>query len=331
MILDNLWYGNHALGWTLVPFSGLFCAWVGIRRQAYKQGLFRSESVPVPIIVVGNLTVGGTGKTPLVIWLGQFLKQHGFQPGIVSRGYGGHAQQWPQPVYPNSDPQQVGDEPVLLARQSGCPVAVAPQRVMAVQSLLKNEGCNLIISDDGLQHYALSRDIEIAVLDDTRRYGNRRCLPAGPLREPLNRLKEVDFIVTKGIALPHEFSMQYDLKPLRNVANNPLSLPLKALKGQTVHALAGIGYPAKFFQLLRDQGLKLHCHEFSDHYYYKYGDIQFDDHLSVIMTEKDAVKCQHFAGPQHWYLPIQARLPDSFGRQLLQQLQQRIQHGQEIT
>jgi tetraacyldisaccharide 4'-kinase len=316
----KIWYTNHPSRFALAPLSWLFCAIVRVRRFAYKYSLLKSYHPPVPVIIVGNLTVGGTGKTPLVIWLGQFLLKEGFKPGIVSRGYGGRAQNWPQPVYPDSDPQFVGDEAILLARQSGCPVAVAPRRIKAVQSLLDN--CNIIISDDGLQHYALHRDIEIAVVDGTRRYGNQHCLPAGPLREPLSRLKEIDFIVTKS-----EFDMQYHTKALRRVADDNISQSLSELRDHTVHAVAGIGHPAHFFNSLRDHGLKLHCHEFPDHHHYSQSDIQFNDNLPVIMTEKDAVKCQHFAGPQHWYLPIEARLPSAFGERLLN----RIQHGQKTT
>ncbi|RKZ38105.1 MAG: tetraacyldisaccharide 4'-kinase [Gammaproteobacteria bacterium] len=330
MKFNNIWYGKHPLGLALAPVAWLFCAVVRIRRLAYKHGLLTSHRVPVPVIVVGNITVGGTGKTPLVIWLAQFFKKQGFKPGIVSRGYGGRAIKWPQPVYPNSDPHIVGDEPVLLARHCGCPVVVAPKRIKAVQNLLENNDCNLIISDDGLQHYALYRDLGIAVLDDVRRYGNRRCLPAGPLREPVSYLKKIDFLVTKGAALRNEFSMQYDLKPLRHVMDENISKPLAVFRGQTVHAVAGIGHPAKFFTRLRNSGLKLLIHEFPDHHYYSQTDIQFQDNLPVIMTEKDAVKCVHFAGIQHWYLPIEARLPKIFADSLLQKLKG-IENGQKIA
>lgn len=334
MKLDNLWYSNHPLSFILAPLSWLFCTLVAVRRQAYRYGLLANHRVAVPVIIVGNITVGGTGKTPLVIWLSQFLQQQGFKPGIVSRGYRGRAKKWPQQVFADSDPLMVGDEAVLLARHSGCPVAVAPQRLAAIKLLLEQQNCTIIISDDGLQHYAVYRDIEIAVVDGVRRYGNQRCLPAGPLREPLHRLGKIDFLVIKGAALSSvsraEFSMQYDIKALRNLNDEGRTQPLTALRGQSVHAVAGIGHPARFFTRLRDQGLKLHCHEFPDHHHYKAADIQFNDDLPVIMTEKDAVKCRAIAGPQHWYLAIEARLPDSFGERLLHRLK-RISHGQKIT
>jgi len=332
MNLDKIWYNNHPLTLALLPLSWLFCAAVKIRRQAYKMGLFHCQRVPIPVIVVGNITIGGTGKTPLVIWLGQFLKQHGFRPGIVSRGYGGKAKTWPQRVYHDTDPYLVGDEPILLVRHSSCPVVVAPQRFNAIQMLLAECDCNLIICDDGLQHYALHRDIEIVVIDGIRRHGNRHCLPAGPLREPLSRLKKVGFLITKSTStLRYKFSMQYKAKILRGLVNEDITQPIEIFRGRRVHAIAGIGYPALFFNKLRDSGLKLYCHEFPDHYRYKKEDVYFNDDLPVIMTEKDAVKCQYFAGPQHWYLPIEAHLPNPFGKRLLNRLQGIIQNGQAIT
>ncbi len=317
MNINKIWYGKHPIRFFLAPLSWLFCAIVWLRRKIYKLGF--SHHVPVPVIVVGNITVGGTGKTPLVIWLGKFLRKNGFKPGIVSRGYGGQATTWPQAVFPDSDPRLVGDEPVLLARHSGCPVAIAPRRIIAVESLL--DQCDLIICDDGLQHYALHRDIEIAVVDEKRRYGNGFCLPAGPLREPVSRLNSVDFIVFNGS------TMLFDITSLRNVADKILLQDLSDLRGHTVHAIAGIGHPARFFACLREQGLILYCHEFPDHYHYCQSDIQFDDNFPVIMTEKDAVKCQRFAGPHHWYLPITARLSNEFSDHLLE----RIENERKLT
>lgn len=308
MKLESLWYSNkiNVVSLALMPLAWVYCLVVKIRQQAYKREWITSKKFPVPIIVVGNITVGGTGKTPIVIWLAKYLKKQGINPGIISRGYGGTTKSWPQAVYPDSDPQLVGDEPVLIARHSGCPVAVAPKRSLAVEYLLDKYDCDLIISDDGLQHYALKRDIEIAVVDAKRRYGNERCLPAGPLREPLYRLKTVDCIINKGIEL------EYEIQALRRVTDDQIVNPLTALANQKVHAIAAIGNPTGFFQLLRQYGLKLDCHEFRDHHIYTENDILFDDDLPVIMTEKDAVKCKKFAKPQHWYLPITAKLPQSF-------------------
>ena len=328
--LNTIWYSRfHSLSLFLTPFAGLFCALVRLRRQAYWAKIFPSYHSPVPVIIVGNLTVGGTGKTPLVIWLGRFFRAHGLKPGIVSRGYRGKAKSWPQLVSPTSDPNWVGDEAVLLARHSGCPVVVAPNRVQAGQKLLADFSCDLIISDDGLQHYALGREIEIVVVDGERGYGNQRCLPAGPLREPLSRLQTVDFIVNKKNtwlnnkkeidfnsltpsaldSTPYTFSMYYTLNSLINLTDPTICQPLNRWQGRTVHAVAGIGHPEHFFNQLEKSGLHLLRHTFFDHHRYLAKEIYFADDLPVIMTEKDAVKCQSFANQQH--------LPPLFGEQLL--------------
>lgn len=326
--VDDVWYGKHPLGLLLSPLSGVFCAVVRLRRWAYRHQWLRSQHFGVPIIVVGNLTVGGTGKTPLVIWLVQFLRQQGYEPAVISRGYGGQATQYPFFVNADSSPDNVGDEAILLARYCQCPVAIAPQRLQAIQAILETYAeCNIIISDDGLQHYAMQRDIEILVLDDVRRFGNQRCLPAGPLRESVQRKRSVDFIVSKGVGVGQEIPMRYDIQPLRNLSNPTQQRELEDLRGHVVHAVAGIGHPTKFFNSLRDHGLKVKCHTFPDHHRFGTADIDFNDNYPVIMTEKDAVKCQLFADERHWCLPITARLPNLFGTQLLQRLAERTQHG----
>ena len=347
MKIEDIWYSNHPLGLVLAPLSWVFCSVASLRRWAYQVNLLKQHTLSVPVIIVGNITVGGTGKTPLVIWLANYLKKQGYQPGIVSRGYKGQAHRWPQQVRPDSDPHVVGDEAILLASHTDCPIAVAPQRILAVNTLLEKYNCNVIISDDGLQHYAMPRDIEISVLDEVRRYGNRRCLPAGPLREPIRRLKKIDFLVVKGPALRNQFStamganntkavsvaefpMHYNIGLLQHLKYPKLNQTLAEFRGKTVHAVAGIGHPNRFFNRLRDHGLKLRCHEFPDHHAYQESDVVFNDDFPVIMTEKDAVKCRQFATKHHWYLPIEATLPDLFGEQLLRKLK-RIQHGQKIT
>ncbi len=320
MPIENIWYSNHPLSLLLTPLSWLYCGIARLRRQAYRYGWLHIPDISVPVIVVGNLSIGGTGKTPMVIWLANWLAEQGYKPGVVSRGYGGQAKNWPQIVKVNSNPFRVGDESVLLARRCNCPVVVAPRRVAAAHTLLQEFDCNIIISDDGLQHYALQRDIEISMVDDILRYGNRRCLPAGPLREPLKRLHDVDFRVAKGAAMEGEFSMQYhigELRALRQVRN---TLNINTLRGETVHAIAGIGHPPRFFMRLRDLGLKVIEHPFPDHHPYRREEIHFDDDYPVLMTEKDAVKCQGFADDRHWAVPIDAHLPADFGEQLLHKL-----------
>jgi tetraacyldisaccharide 4'-kinase len=273
--------------------------------------------MPVPVIVVGNITVGGTGKTPLIIWLAELLKNAAYKPGIISRGYGGKSDALAQLVNENSDVNCVSDEALLIARQTRLPVVVSPSRVDAAKKLLSKFDCNIVLSDDGLQHYKLNRDIEIAVIDGERRFGNGYCLPAGPLREPIERLSSVDFIVVNGEKYAdHEFSMQL----VGNAAVNLLTSeqkPLQAFQGIACHALAGIGNPERFFKLLELAGLSCTTHNYPDHHPFARDDIEFGDNKPVLMTEKDAVKCTDFAGEKHWYLPVKAVPEPAFGQQLL--------------
>ena len=309
--LDNLWYGNHPASIIIAPLGWIYSFLIRLRRIGYRIGLIPTRRADVPVIIAGNITVGGTGKTPLVIWLAQYLKQQGYHPGIVSRGYGGAAVHWPQQVRPDSDPYMVGDEPVIIARRTGCPVAASPDRYSAVEGLLQHSQCDILICDDGLQHLSLARDIEIAVVDGIRRFGNGRCLPAGPLREPVSRLQSVDMVVTNGTPDRGEYAMEIVPGSLHAVTGTNV-LPLSAFAGQTVHAIAGIGYPARFFDLLRTCNMRLIEHPFPDHYAFTAADIIFDDDLPVIMTEKDAIKCTAFATTSHWYLTIDAGMDEIF-------------------
>jgi tetraacyldisaccharide 4'-kinase len=322
--IETAWGERGGLSVAMRPFSWLFCAIVFIRRWCYRLKILNSTQLPVPVIVVGNITVGGTGKTPLTIWLAQYLSQNGYRPGIVSRGYGGMARKWPQQVRPDGDPVMVGDEAIVIARRTSCPMAVGPSRVKAAQALLKHHDIDIILSDDGMQHYALGRTIEIAVIDGIRRFGNGLCLPAGPLREPVKRLKEVDFVVTNGIAAMNEVGMRYEGAML-NYLDDSSQKPLASLKNESVHALAGIGNPERFFEQLRRSGLHLIEHVYGDHHEFSPRDLEFGDDLPIIMTEKDAVKCRRFLIDNCWYLPVTARLPDEFGLQVLNLLEKR--HG----
>lgn len=356
--LDHYWYHKNPLVILLIPLSWIFCVVSMLRRKAYQAHLLKVTRLPVPVIIVGNISVGGTGKTPLVVWLVNFLKQAGYKPAIISRGYGGRergaAQQWPQRVTSGSDAASVGDEAVLLVRRCDCPMAVAPNRVAAAQLVLENRGCDIIVCDDGLQHYALARDIEIAVIDGVRRFGNGYCLPAGPLREPPSRLDNVDFVVVNGevaevhaavlahpatcmealvsqeagmpkAACPAQFSMHLHHGVLRQVNDDNKKCDVSVFHGQIVHAVAGIGHPARFFQHLKELGIEIIEHPFPDHHPYTVQDLQFDDNYSTIMTEKDAVKCRGFARENHWYMPVDARLDSEFGERLLGLLSSRTQ------
>ena len=324
--LVQQWYSPQASLW-LLPLSWLFSLLVVLRRLAYRARLLRSHRLPVPVIVVGNITVGGTGKTPLVAWLVRVLQQEGYRPGIITRGYGGLAQQWPQHVRPDSDPVAVGDEPVLLAQRCQCPIAAAPDRVLAARQLLQHSDCNILISDDGLQHYRLRRDVEIVVVDGARRFGNGHCLPAGPLREPLSRLKQVDYVVANGVAAHGEFAMELLPGALRALSDPDKAISLSDLHGQQIHAVAGIGNPARFFELLKSGGLSVIEHPFPDHHSFVAADLAFADGLPLLMTEKDAVKCRRYADERMWYLPVEAQLDDSFAAQLLQQVKRLTDKG----
>lgn len=322
-LINETWYSNTTLTQVLRPLSLLFCGIVALRKTLYSLKILKQTKLDVPVIVVGNITVGGTGKTPLVIWIAKFLKENGFTPGIVSRGYMGKAKSWPQQVRPDSDPVIVGDEAILISRQAKCPMAVGPNRVEAAQALLKYSNCDIIISDDGLQHYALHRNIEVVVIDGVRRFGNSFCLPAGPLREAVSRIDKADFIVTNGIASQGEFAMRYSGKELVNLLDPDSRLMLSDFKDKRVHAVSAIGNPQRFFDYLRSQGLNIVEHSFPDHYMYVQSDITFDDDLAVLMTEKDAVKCQRYSINNCWYLPINVEMKKEFGLRLLNKIGER--------
>jgi len=319
-LINDTWYSKNTLSQFLRPFALLFCGIVAIRKTLYSLKLLKSTKLNVPVIVVGNITVGGTGKTPLVIWIANFLKESGFTPGIISRGYMGKAKSWPQQVRPDSDPVIVGDEAILISRQSACPMAVGPDRVAAAQALLKYSSCDIIISDDGLQHYALHRTIEVVVIDGVRRFGNGQCLPAGPLRESVNRIDKADFLVTNGIASQGEFAMRYSGKKLFSLLDLNLTMMLADFKNKKVHAVSAIGNTQRFYDYLRSQGLDIIEHSFPDHYMYSMKDLDFDDDLDIIMTEKDAVKCQRYKIKNCWYLPIKVEMKKDFGLRLLNKI-----------
>ena len=318
--LDAIWYKKHPAGILLMPLSLVFGGMVWLRKSLYRLGVLPSERLPVPVIIVGNISVGGTGKTPLLIWLAAMLTATGHKPGIISRGYGGQAQSWPQTVTPDSDAKTVGDEALLLAKQTACPTVVGPKRVAAAKQLLKESGCTVILSDDGLQHYALHRDLEIAVIDGERRFGNGYCLPQGPLREPVNRLQTVDFIVINGDQNGLEgYQMRVSGDTAINLATAE-SRPLSQFANETCHAFAGIGNPERFFNMLKAAGLNCQTHSFPDHHPFQATDIQFNDKQAVLMTEKDAVKCAAFADRRHWFVPVSAEFEAGFAEKVLAQL-----------
>ncbi len=311
------WYRPRLTPLTaaLWPASLAFRAGVAIRRSLYRAGILRSAAMRAPVVVVGSIVAGGTGKTPLARALAGALALAGWRPGLVARGYGG-SNVAPRAVRPGDDPAVVGDESLLLAAD-GLPVWIGHDRVAATRALLAAHAeCDVVVADDGLQHYALRRDFEIAVVDDARGLGNGCMLPAGPLREPRSRLEQVDAIVrlASGDARSapdddgRESAMRYEPLPWRNLARADASADVEAWRRGTIHALAGIGDPARFFALLRRLGLDPICHPFPDHHHYTRGDLRFSEADAILMTEKDAVKCACFADARFWYLPIAARI-----------------------
>ena len=326
---DRHWYRLTWLSIVLLPLAAVFRLVVAVRRCGFALGLLRSTRLPVPVIVVGNITAGGTGKTPLAIWLCGLLREHGYRPGIVSRGYGGHGQTLA--VAAQADPAIVGDEPVLLAQRALCPVWVGRDRVAAARALLAaHPECNLIVSDDGLQHYRLARDIEVAVVDGLRGLGNGLPLPAGPLRESPRRLAQVDAVVVNGessFALPTAapFLMRLEGTIFRNLLNPEFQAEAIDFGNRRVHAIAGIGNPLRFFAQLQRLGLSFTAHAFPDHHPYSPEDLKFDDADAIIMTEKDAIKCRHFARENHWMLAVDAHIDPDLGPLILDRLKSR--HG----
>jgi tetraacyldisaccharide 4'-kinase len=324
------WYGGEAPAW-LAPLALGFAALSGLRRLAYLHGLLASAHPGVPVIVVGNLTAGGTGKTPLVLWLVQQLQQRGLRVGVVLRGYGGSAT-GPRIVNAGSDPAVVGDEAVLIAGRADCLVAIGRRRAAAA-ALLASSGCQVVLSDDGLQHPALRRDLEIVVIDGMRGFGNGALLPQGPLRERPGRLRSVAAVVINGsdatgvaAGIRAPFSMAIVPDGLFRLASGS-PIPLDCLRGAAVHAVAATGNPDRFFALLRTLGCQPVEHAFADHYALRAADLAFADQLPVVMTEKDAVKCRAFATDRMQYLKVSATLPDQDAARLLQLVQDCITTG----
>jgi tetraacyldisaccharide 4'-kinase len=314
-LIQRIWYEDSPAYWILLPFSWLFAAIVWLRRKLYARGIFRSFTTGVPVIVVGNITVGGTGKTPVSIWLAKQLKERGMRPGIVSRGYGGSVGNTPVRVAADSDPAVVGDEAVLMAKRSECPVVVHPDRVRAVQEL---RHVDVAISDDGLQYYRLARQYELAVVDGIRGFGNGTLLPAGPLREPPSRLKHANRIFLNKSVMRSEGALsslpegmpitEFYLKgTIARQLGNGEEAPLERFAGKEVHAVAAIGNPGRFFTFLESHGMHVIEHALPDHAKLSESDLRYDDDLDVLMTEKDAVKCANMTLENCWYVPVQVQ------------------------
>jgi tetraacyldisaccharide 4'-kinase len=310
---EAIWYGRslsgRVLSLLLAPAAWLYCSVAVLRAAAYRHRWLGSGSAGVPVIVVGNLTVGGTGKTPLVLWLVGHLRRRGLRPGIATRGYGGEAADGPRLVPAHADPLRYGDEPVLLAANGGCPVVAARDRLAAARLLASAHGCDCVVTDDGLQHYRLRRDCEILVVDGMRGHGNGRCLPAGPLREPRGRGARADLTIVNGpgsAPLPGSLGMSLVPGNAVNLYHPGVERPLESFRGETVAAIAGIGNPERFFSMLRGLGLSVQANAFPDHHRFTEADIATLSAHTVLMTEKDAIKCRRWARATHWLVPVRA-------------------------
>lgn len=315
---DSLWYGGNPLAYLFWPVAFVYGTLMRARRAAYRRGWLRTIEPPVPVVVVGNLTAGGTGKTPLVIWLAEAFTARGFAVGIVTRGYRGRAAEWPLRVEPDSDAQAAGDEAVLLAARTRCPVMAGPDRVAALERLAAQQMLDVVLADDGLQHLRLGRTVELAVVDGARGLGNGLCLPAGPLREPPERLRDVDAIVVNGGRWGHSGVFRMTLAAERAIrVGGTEARPLAAFAASPVHAVAGIGHPERFFRLLEDADLEVLRHPLPDHAVIGADDLSFDDGLPVLITEKDAVKCGAIAHPNLWCVPVEVELAPGHAERLL--------------
>ena len=322
----SFWYDGSPVPLGVRLIAPLFGAVVALRRRLYRRRWLKQFTLPVPVLVIGNVTAGGTGKTPLTIALVNRLREAGWKPGVASRGYGREQAEVARWVEATTPTALGGDEPVLIAYKTGVPVRVDADRVAAGRALIE-AGCDIIVCDDGLQHYRLARDVEIEVVDAQRRYGNGRLMPAGPLREPATRAQECDFrVVNLGQASADptavsacgfgEWAMQLHIDTALPLSGGR-ARALSHFRGQRVHAVAGIAHPQRFFDMLRAEGIGVVPHAFADHHAYAPADLRFGSELPVLMTEKDAVKCKPFANEWHFAVPLSAELPAAFWVSLL--------------
>ena len=306
--LLDAWYKGHPALALLRPLECLYRRVVNRKRARFLAGQGNSYKAPVPVVVVGNITIGGTGKTPLILWMIDHCRVRGLRVGVVSRGYGAKPPSLPWRVLPQQPAEHAGDEPLLIVNRTGVPLMIDPDRSQAVRTLLAEESLDLILSDDGLQHYRLNRDLELVLIDAVRGLGNRRCLPAGPLREPVERLQSVDALLYNGAGADREDGFAFQLKPsaLVNLVTGERRPVDHFPPGQQVHAVAGIGNPQRFFNTLEGLHWRPVPHAFADHAVFSAQALSFTPALPVVMTEKDAVKCAPFAAPDWWYLAVEA-------------------------
>ncbi|MEX6665989.1 tetraacyldisaccharide 4'-kinase [Pseudomonas sp. W2-17] len=306
--LLDAWYNGHPALVLLRPLECLYRRVVNRKRARFLAGQGDIYTAPVPVVVVGNITIGGTGKTPLILWMIDHCRARGLRVGVVSRGYGAKPPSLPWRVLPQQPAEHAGDEPLLIVNRTGVPLMIDPDRSQAVRALLAEEPLDLILSDDGLQHYRLNRDLELVLIDAVRGLGNRRCLPAGPLREPVERLQSVDALLYNGAGADREDGFGFQLNPsaLVNLVTGERRPVDHFPPGQQLHAVAGIGNPQRFFNTLEGLHWRPVPHAFADHAVFSAQALSFTPALPVVMTEKDAVKCASFAAPDWWYLAVEA-------------------------
>jgi tetraacyldisaccharide 4'-kinase len=324
--LQHYWYESSFIVWLLLPLSWLYCFVTVVRRKLYQLKFIKSYSVRVPVVIIGNIVAGGTGKTPLLISLCEYIQKHGFKPGVVSRGYGGSVSGVKQ-VRENDSARLVGDEPLMIYQRTKVPVVIGADRVAAVNYLLTNNQCDIVLSDDGLQHYRLKRDFEIAVIDANRKFGNGFCLPAGPLRERVSRLNDVDMVVYNGVGEKTSSECFYTLQIVSlNKLHGGEGGSLSSFTQKPVHVVAGIGNPARFFKQLRQNSVDVIEHAFADHHAYQQDDFSGWDKDCIIMTEKDAVKCRHLSLPDAWFVTVEANFSEMLESQLSSTLLPLLNH-----
>ena len=314
---------------ALVPLSWVFVTVSAVRKRLQRT-IAKSETNGPFVIVVGNITVGGTGKTPMVIWLAQQCKARGLKVGVVTRGYRRETKDKIIEALPSSSYKDVGDEAILISSKTACPVMVGKDRNYSIKKLCDKYDVDIVLSDDGLQHYKLNRDLEIAVIDGERKFGNKHCLPAGPLREPISRLEECDLVVTNGSG--DESGLYFIVEPqkLHSISSDLITKPLNDFENFTVHAVAGLGNPAGFFRLLKCAGIHILEHKFPDHHAYAEQDLEFGDNNPIIMTEKDAVKCRKYINKDIWYLPIEV-IPNEALNNKVSKLLEGLKNGKTTT
>ncbi len=327
--LQQHWYRLTPLHLILFPISLVFLALSSLRRWLYRNGILPSHRLPLPVIVVGNISVGGTGKTPLTLALAQEFIEHGWHPFVVSRGHGGKARQT-QRVTADSDVRQVGDEPLLMAGRNLCPVWIGKNRVATARAAMQaNPQCDVVLCDDGLQHYRLQRDVEIAVIDGSRALGNGLLLPAGPLREPASRLLDLDAIVVNGgDAPPGQFAMHLSGQTFHSLIAPGKTASPAAFQSRHIHAVAGIGNPERFFRHLEALNIPFTPHAFPDHHPYRAAELSFADCDAILLTEKDAVKCASFADARYWVLRVDAQIDPTLFELILTKIKA---HGSKTT